>query len=167
MKTKIIASTLSIAIVTIMGVTAYMQEPNQDTTPAKSNASVSETEPTDAVTADVEPATDTTAGAAVAATTEPEQPSEPSVPDPRPQPASFNYVAEMDAVGIAQSDYGYVTEMLLDENGWRTSGDNLWRGFNDIDGSLKDRLNYASTWVRTNYGSWAAAYQQYKNTGNF
>jgi len=167
MKTRIVASTLSIAIVTIMGVTAYMQEPNLDITPAKSNASVSETEPTDAVTADVEPATDTTAGAAVAATTEPEQPSEPSTPDPQPQPASFKYVAEMDAVGISQNDYGYVTEMLLDENGWRTSGDNLWRGFNDIDGSLKDRLNYASTWVRTNYGSWAAAYQQYKNTGNF
>jgi hypothetical protein len=73
----------------------------------------------------------------------------------------------MTGVGIAESDQGYVTEMLLDDNGWRTSGDNLWRGFNDIDGSLKDRLNYASTWVRTNYGSWAAAYQQYKNTGNF
>ncbi len=167
MKTRIIASTLSIAIVSTMGVAVYMQGSNQDTTPAKSNASVSETEPTDAIAADVEPTPNTAASTAVAATTEPEQPSEPSAPAAQPQPASYTYAADMTGVGIAESDQGYVTEMLLDDNGWRTSGDNLWRGFNDIDGSLKDRLNYASTWVRTNYGSWAAAYQQYKNTGNF
>jgi hypothetical protein len=88
-------------------------------------------------------------------------------------PVVYKWAAEMQEAGIAEENYGIVTEILLDENGWRKpdgSGEKIWRySTSQIGaGTLVGSLKFAQGWVADNYaGSWVDAQWRYVNSGNF
>lgn len=91
-------------------------------------------------------------------------------PAPAPAPVTYKWSADMAKAGIASSDYDYVTQMVLDDNGWRTSGPKLWQKYNAPfggDGSLSAHIAFANRWVLQYHGSWSAAYNLWVNAGNF
>ena len=82
----------------------------------------------------------------------------------------YKWAAEMREAGIAESDYSFVTEMLLDDNGWRTTGEHVWyKSKRTIGaGTLVGNLKFANDWVLKGYnGSWSQANQRFINSGNF
>lgn len=89
---------------------------------------------------------------------------------PAPTPVTYQWADDMAKAGIAPADYGFVTDMVLDSNGWRTSGPKLWQKYNAPfggDGSLAAHIAYANRWVLQYHGSWTAAHNLWVNAGNF
>lgn len=123
--------------------------------------------PTEPVTPTVTPVDATITPAPVDTTPVPSAPV--VAPAPAPAPITYKFAADMASVGIAESDYSYVTDTVLDDNGWRVTGDKVWR--KAVDGSsytnLHDKLLFANNYVVANYGTWKAAYDSYVNRGNF
>ena len=90
-------------------------------------------------------------------------------PAPTASPIVYKWADDMASVGIAQSDYAFVTDTVLDDNGWRLAGDKIWH--EAVNGSfytnLHDKILFANNYVVTYYGTWQAAYDSYVNRGNF
>lgn len=88
-------------------------------------------------------------------------------------PIVYKWADQMAAAGISESDYGYVTTMLLDDNGWRTTGTPLWQGNAVTVGignnaeSIPPMLQRAVRWVAKYEGTWAVAYDRWNTAGNF
>jgi hypothetical protein len=86
------------------------------------------------------------------------------------QEVTYKWAKEMSEAGISESDYALVTEMLLDDNGWRTTGERVWyKSTRTIGaGTLVGNLKFANDWVIAGYnGSWSQANQRFINSGNF
>ncbi|MEB0287214.1 hypothetical protein QN355_11680 [Cryobacterium sp. 10S3] len=83
------------------------------------------------------------------------------------QPA-YTYSAEMSAAGVSQADYGYVTDMVLGDHGWRTVGPALWKyATRNASEGLFWNLQRVDHYVSITYGSWAAAHDAWVSGGDF
>ena len=105
----------------------------------------------------------------------------PIVPEPAPTPAPeastpvqqtepYVFGAEMAAAGIAEADYGYVTDMVLDAQGWRTFQRDkpAWHLARRTQGTLTEQLSQVKLYVEVNFGGdWAAAHAKYVAVGQF
>ncbi|MDQ0869011.1 hypothetical protein QFZ70_001484 [Arthrobacter sp. V1I9] len=97
-------------------------------------------------------------------------------PAPTPPPAPvqqlepYTFAAEMAAAGIAEADYGYVTDMVLDAQGWRTFQRDkpVWHLARRTQGTLTEQLSQVKLYVEVNFGGdWAAAHAKYVTVGQF
>lgn len=97
-------------------------------------------------------------------------------PAPTPPPAPvqqtepYAFAAEMAAAGIAEADYGYVTDMVLDAQGWRTFQRDkpVWHLARRTQGTLTEQLSQVKLYIEVTYGGdWAAANSKYMTVGYF
>lgn len=172
-KKKLIIASAAIVVAGIGGAVAMASQPHQATKTAAVNATVqTATTPDTTVQPTTTDTTDTTAPmtqpvAAPATDTTTTSPA----PAPAPVAPTYQFAVAMANAGIAQSDFGYVTDMVLDSNGWRLTGPNLWQhananndGYNESITWNLGRVNY---YVTATYGSWSAADAQWVSTGDF
>jgi hypothetical protein len=89
---------------------------------------------------------------------------------PAAQPQTYKWSAEMNAAGIAPADHGYVTDMVLEDFGWRMAVREkpVWQLARQTQGTLTEQLVQVNKYVEVRYaGSWAAAHTDYMSKGNF
>lgn len=87
-----------------------------------------------------------------------------------PAPIAYKWSNEMAAAGIAESDYGYITDMLLNDEGWKLIGDKVWQNAAKCWIANKDIvlcLKSAQSWVKEYHGTWAQANAIWNRAGNF
>jgi hypothetical protein len=90
--------------------------------------------------------------------------------EPEAQPRTYKWAAEMNAAGIAAADHGYVTDMVLEDSGWRmmVREKPIWHLARQTQGTLIEQLTQVNNYVEVRYaGSWAAAHSEYVSRGNF
>jgi hypothetical protein len=93
-------------------------------------------------------------------------------PAPAPAPAvtslpTYKWADHMHLSGIAASDYGFVNDMVLDTNGWRVEGPNLWQHAASSTAPLGFNLQRVNYYVIHTYTSWSAAHDKWTSTGDF
>lgn len=84
------------------------------------------------------------------------------------QVPQYKYGLVMSAAGIDSTDFSYVTDMVLNDNGWRMNGPNLWA--HAVQGGTEPlvwNLQRVDHYVLQTYGSWSAAHSQWIGTGDF
>lgn len=91
-----------------------------------------------------------------------------SVPDPVVV-TTYQWSDAMALAGINAADYGSVTDMVLDDSGWRIVGPNLWQHALSAGATQTLEFNLARVnyYVGVTYGSWASADDTWTNTGDF
>lgn len=97
--------------------------------------------------------------------TEPEAPVEAQT-----RPQTYKWAAEMSAAGIDVADHGYVTDMVLEDFGWRMvmREKPVWHLARQTQGTLTEQLVQVSKYVEVRYvGVWAAAHAEWLSTGHF
>lgn len=96
---------------------------------------------------------------------------EPEAPvEAETKPQTYKWSAEMTAAGIAAADQGYVTDMVLEDFGWRVvmREKPVWHLARQTHGTLTEQLIQVNKYVGARYeGSWAAAHAEYVAKGNF
>lgn len=98
----------------------------------------------------------------------PEAQSTSSEPAPAQAPVAYKWAAEMAAAGIAEADYGHVTALLLDDNGWTGGNGFTWQKAHSVYGrELVYQLYYANRWIANYQGGWAEAHALVDKAGNF
>ena len=166
-KKLIITSALTVALAGA-GITTVMAAQQHNTPKHVASAEKkAETKSTPA------PATETQVQEAPAASVAPVEQAAPvqaTAPSAPEQPV-YKWADQMAAAGIAESDYGYVTEMVLNDAGWRLSGPGLWQRaqttWQSCGGDLVQCLQRADVWVKQYHGTWAQAHELYVRAGNF
>jgi len=102
--------------------------------------------------------------------------SAPIVAEPVPTPAPaqqsepYTFATEMAAAVLAEADYKYVNEMVLDAQGWRTYPRDkpVWHLARRITGTLTEQLSQVKLSVEVTYGDdWFTAHAKYVTVGNF
>lgn len=96
--------------------------------------------------------------------------SQPASQPTAPEPVVYKWTQEMSAAGITETDYGYVTDMVLDENGWRIDySKKLWQHayIASKKSSLVESIQYADRWVKLHHGTWQQANEIWNRAGNF
>jgi hypothetical protein len=78
--------------------------------------------------------------------TEPEAPVEPQA-----KPQTYKWAAEMTAAGIAAADHGYVTDMVLEDSGWRLvmRDKTVWHLARQTQGTLTEQLIQVNKYVES------------------
>ena len=96
------------------------------------------------------------------------QASAPIAPAPAP---TYIYSEVIRAAGIASSDDGYVTDMVLNDHGWRVYGPNTWSHANQANEGNSEPLVWnigrVNHYVIATYGSWSAAHDAWVSGGDF
>ncbi|MDP9694481.1 UNVERIFIED_ORG: type IV secretory pathway VirB10-like protein [Arthrobacter globiformis] len=97
--------------------------------------------------------------------------AEPEAPvEPETKPQTYKWADEMNAAAIAAADHGYVTDMVLEDFGWRVvmRDKPVWHLARQTQGTLTEQLVQVNKYVEARYaGSWAAAHGEYVSKGNF
>lgn len=155
------------------GVTTYMaQQPQPTQKPTAKSVQIKVEQPQDQAE-DAVPVTVVEGPAAPVDTKTTIDPSAQSnaatAPDTQP---TYKFADEMAANGIAESDYGYVTDMVLDTYGWRMAqrypDKPLWHLARQTRGDLTEQLRQVNFYVSKFYeGSWSRAHETYVQTRNF
>lgn len=86
---------------------------------------------------------------------------------------TYKWAAEMAEAGVPESDYGYITDMVLNEHGWREyrhdPSAKIWRRHEHCNPRAEGLVNcikYAVGWCNVNHGSIKAAYDQWTGVRN-
>ena len=172
------AVTATLAVAGIITATMTHQQdpqPSQAHSVTVTEAALEPTKPVDTKPVDPETVEAPVAAEPVQTVTNP-SPAPEAATAPVEQPRTYKYAADMAAAGIAESDYGYVTDMLLEEeaasdHGWRVvpqGGRAVWyRAMRAPEGTLSNKLDWANRYVFATYGTWEVAHRQYVRAGNF
>lgn len=94
-------------------------------------------------------------------------------PDPVPQveepaPVTYKWAAEMEAAGISESDYGIVSQLVLDDNGWVRAGRNAWYKGGEcwmLYHNMVSCLKYADAEIKNTAGTWQNASKRWLTIG--
>lgn len=155
------------------GATLYMiEEPEEQPDNSSIQIRLEEPQPEPVVTPsvdDVEPSEPVSEPVVNETTTNPTPPA-PTQPSAPEQPQTYLFADEMEAAGIEEADFNYVTEMVLDTNGWRLAhrGKPVWHKAHQTPGTLTERLAQVNKYVTVMYeASWTKAHEAYVSTGNF
>lgn len=177
---KVIPTKLILISAVIIGIgagaTAYMVKPLKQPNQAKGNASIRVADEDrhkvneQAIPGQVQAAPEApVAESPTETTTNPVAgPEAPVAAETTPQ--TYKWAAEMNAAGIAAADHGYVTDMVLEDFGWRVvmRDKSVWHLARQTQGTLVEQLVQVNKYVEVRYaGSWVAAHSEYVSKGNF
>lgn len=90
------------------------------------------------------------------------------------EPVVYKWAAEMAEAGVAESEYGYITDMVLNEHGWREyrhdPSAKLWQRSgmcNPREYGLAQCIKSAVHWSVTHYGSIKNAHDAWVRNSDF